>query len=258
MSIWIIGISGDSGSGKSTLSNAIKNVFDDAFVLECDRYHKWERSSINWKTYTHLNPVANDILSMQNDIFNLKNGIPIYQKNYDHKTGKFTEMEEIKPSKNIVVTGLHALYCEDKNLYNFKIFLDTDKRLKTKWKIQRDVIERNYEMEKVILQIKNREWDFKNFIYPQKNKADLIVNFFPISENNIGLRLYLNSFYDTKDIDTILNTSKIFYKKIQKNKSIYYEFKDDSSTSNLKDSVPIIRGDFYDYIVFFILKLRRK
>jgi len=37
-------ICGDSGSGKSTLSNILQEYFSNSFVLECDRYHKWERN----------------------------------------------------------------------------------------------------------------------------------------------------------------------------------------------------------------------
>jgi ABC-type multidrug transport system fused ATPase/permease subunit len=37
-----IAITGDSGSGKTTLSNIIKQLFNNSFILECDRYHKWE------------------------------------------------------------------------------------------------------------------------------------------------------------------------------------------------------------------------
>ena len=56
-----IAITGDSGSGKTTISNAISNTYTNSILLECDRYHKWERDNINWNNYTHLNPDANYI-----------------------------------------------------------------------------------------------------------------------------------------------------------------------------------------------------
>ena len=59
-----IAITGDSGTGKTTISNILKELFSDSFVLECDRYHKWERNDENWKKYTHLNPDANYITKM--------------------------------------------------------------------------------------------------------------------------------------------------------------------------------------------------
>ena len=52
----VFAICGDSGSGKSTLSNLLKISFTDSFLLECDRYHKWERGDINYDKYrTKLN-----------------------------------------------------------------------------------------------------------------------------------------------------------------------------------------------------------
>jgi len=65
----VISISGDSGVGKSTISEALKELFKNPFILECDRYHKWERDSPNWKQFTHLDPSANFIMKMNNDIF---------------------------------------------------------------------------------------------------------------------------------------------------------------------------------------------
>ena len=42
--------------------------------MECDRYHKWDRHDTNWNNYTHLNPDANYITKMCDDVFDLKFG----------------------------------------------------------------------------------------------------------------------------------------------------------------------------------------
>ena len=52
----VFAIAGDSGSGKSTLGDLLKGTFSDSFILECDRYHRWERGHKNWDEVTHLNP----------------------------------------------------------------------------------------------------------------------------------------------------------------------------------------------------------
>jgi len=83
----VFALCGDSGSGKTTLANILKKYFDNAFAMECDRYHRWERGDEKWKAYTHLNPEANFITKMNKDIFDLKIGKEIYQVNYDHSTG---------------------------------------------------------------------------------------------------------------------------------------------------------------------------
>ena len=112
----VFAICGDSGSGKSTLGGLLKKLFNNSFMLECDRYHKWERHDKNWDTTTHLSPKANYITKMSEDIFNLRIGNDIHQVDYDHSTGKFTEKQHISSSDNLIVCGLHSLYTD--SVYN--------------------------------------------------------------------------------------------------------------------------------------------
>ena len=172
-----IAITGDSGSGKTTISNIVKKMFNNSFILECDRYHKWERNNEKWKEITHLNPEANYITKMTTDVFNLKIGQNIYQVDYDHKTGKFTDNELIESSENIVVCGLHSLYIPD-NIINIKIYVDTDDNLRIPWKIKRDISKRGYTIEQIVNQINSRKQDFNNYIYPQREKSDIIIHYY--------------------------------------------------------------------------------
>ncbi len=255
-------IAGDSGSGKSTLGKILKQHFRNSFTLECDRYHKWERGNENWDTYTHLNPDANHIEKMSDDIFDLKIGKTIYHVDYDHSTGKFTEKENIDPSENIIVVGLHSLYTKDHTPYNLKIYIDTDKNLKNKWKIKRDVKERGYILAKVLNQIKKREEDYKKYVDPQKESSDIIINFF--TDNNVDptnidevcniyLRLLIKNEYN---VSQIINEIKIF-------NNIEVEEKNDRYEIIIKEYKPLPifdtfitkSDDFYDYILFFILNL---
>ena len=171
-----IAITGDSGSGKTVISNILKELFDNSFILECDRYHKWERDDEQWNKFTHLNPEANYITKMQNDVFDLKIGNNIYQVDYEHNTGKFTDNKLIESANNIIVCGLHSLYL--KNIIDLKIYMDTDNNLRIPWKIKRDIIKRGYSIEKIIEQIRVRDEDFKKYIFPQKVDADLIINLY--------------------------------------------------------------------------------
>ena len=54
-----------------------------------------ESQNILWEKYKHLNPKANFLTKMKNDVFDLKIGKNIYQVNYDHTNGKFTDKKEI-------------------------------------------------------------------------------------------------------------------------------------------------------------------
>jgi uridine kinase len=193
---------------------------------------------------------------MNEDIFNLKVGNSIYQVDYNHKNGKFTENKIIDPSENTIVCGLHSLYQENENLYDIKIFIDTDDELKTKWKIERDVNERGHKLENVLAQIEKRREDYLKYIYPQKYKSDIVINFFPLNDE-IGLRFFIKKYFN---IDSILQNFK--------NKNINFIFDSNESDFNTitfnnykkvdfwENSLIPKFNDFYDYIIFFILNLK--
>lgn len=271
-----IAVTGDSGSGKSTLSNLINNIFTDTLHIECDRYHKWDRTDPKWKEMTHLNPKANYLMKMREDFFDLKIGNDIYQVDYDHSTGKFTQPNEIKSKSNIVLCGLHTLY--DKEItqnMNLNIYLDPDQELKKSWKIQRDIIKRGYTVDQVLEKIKSREEDFKKYISPQKELADMIINYYTVDnlkyyqinkDTKIGLKLYINKncleslifFFDKEKIE---NTTGIITKK---NKVYHYlDLKTDQELVKSKlinyikeSNIQILRPDIgYNLIIQIIISL---
>lgn len=182
----IIAICGDSGSGKSTLCRLIEPILpkSEKLVLETDRYHKWERGDDNYKSFTHLNPYANHLEKMSEDVYRLKICDNIYTVDYDHKTGKFTPIENIEAKTNVILCGLHTLYIDKvQNLLNLKIFMDTDRELIKHWKIKRDVEQRGHNLEKVLDSIRNREPDYYKYIDIQKQNADVIIRFYLDSAN---------------------------------------------------------------------------
>ena len=224
-----IAITGDSGSGKTTITQILKKIFNNSFILECDRYHKWERNNKNWENYTHLNPEANFITKMENDVFDLKIGNNIYQIDYDHKTGRFTDKELIESKENIIVCGLHSLYLPD-NIINIKIYMDTDENLRIPWKIKRDIIKRGYKIEKIYEQIINRKYDFDKYIKIQREKADIIINF------------YTDNIFDINNFD--INFEPNIYLKI----GIKPSYNIESFTDKLTiEKVQIIDGFFFLY-----------
>tara|TARA_Y100000991_G_C21959975_1_gene343975 strand:- start:151 stop:1539 length:1389 start_codon:yes stop_codon:yes gene_type:complete len=264
----IIAICGDSGSGKSTLIEYIDKMFKEKTLkIEGDRYHKWERGDPHWNEYTHLNPKANYICKLKEDTFNLKIGENIYQVDYNHSTGKFTNKQLIKSSKNIIICGLHTLYDDYTNkILNLKIFLDTDKNLKYYWKIKRDISERGYTVEKVLEKIKQREKDNIEFIEPQKFNSDIILGFFTDNDFNYkildkkpNIYLKITSAKDCLDFIRILDKYNIDY-SIQKygNKIsiIFYKIQDNFNSVLLyysKNEINIWKNDYFTIIIAFLL-----
>ncbi|MGJ0457058.1 hypothetical protein NG782_10200 [Aliarcobacter cryaerophilus] len=185
----VIGIGGDSGVGKSTLLNNLeKLVGSDKFLqIEGDGEHKWERGDENWNKFTHLDPKANHIHKQAEAIYHLKHNEIIFRSEYDHHTGKFTEAQKVEPKEFIVIAGLHPFYLPKlrKNI-DLKIFIDTDENLRRHWKIIRDTKKRGYSIEKILEQIEARMGDANKYIYPQKDFADMVINFFSINSFDLG------------------------------------------------------------------------
>jgi uridine kinase/Gpi18-like mannosyltransferase len=183
-----IGIGGDSAVGKSSLLNNLRDLLGDKVLqIEGDGEHKWERGNENWKKYTHLDPKANYMHKQADAIYSLKHNKAIFRKEYDHSTGKFTEALKVEPKEFIIIAGLHPFYLPKlRRNIDIKIYIDTDESLRRHWKILRDTKKRGYSIQNILSQIEIRMDDAKKYIYPQKNFADLVLNFFPINKIQPG------------------------------------------------------------------------
>ncbi|NOU87914.1 uridine kinase [Paenibacillus sp. LMG 31460] len=189
LSAFTIGIGGDSGSGKSTLLHDIKLLLFHKRILEIegDGDHKWERGDINWESYTHLNPKANFLHRQSEHLTALKRGENVERVIYDHNTGTFSSPIITKPNDFIVLSGLHPFYLPKmrKNI-DLKIYIETEEKLRSHWKVLRDTNKRGYSKEKVLQQINIRLPDAQKYIHPQKSYADLIITYFSDQDFPIG------------------------------------------------------------------------
>jgi len=177
----VIAIAGDSGSGKSTILESVNIMLPRNLgsILETDGYHKWERNHENWKQLTHLNPDANHLEKMTDDIYLLKSGEIIEHIDYNHTTGKFTDSYIFKMNKILLLCGLHTLYKKElRNTIDYKLYINTEYELKRFWKIQRDMKKRKYTFEKATSSFLSREKDYKLYIEPQIEFADIIFHYF--------------------------------------------------------------------------------
>ncbi len=184
-----IGIGGDSGVGKSTLLNNLEKLLgaDKFLQIEGDGEHKWERGDENWNKFTHLDPKANHIHKQAEAIYELKHNQTIYRSEYVHSNGKFTQPLKVEPKEFIVIAGLHPFYLPKlrKNI-DLKIYIDTDENLRRHWKILRDTKKRGYSIEKILHQIESRMDDAKKYIYPQKDFADIVIQYFSTDAFELG------------------------------------------------------------------------
>ena len=195
----VIGIAGDSGSGKDTLSKSLIQLFgsDSVTHISGDDYHLWDRDAPIWQHMTHLNPRANDLLSLHGDISSLIKGKPTQRPTYDHTTGRFTSPRKLQERDIIIVSGLHALSSKILyHQYDVSIFLDMEDDLRSYFKLVRDVNERSHSRKSVMETMEKRRPDSEKFIKPQASNADLIFRLYSVNRDDLNAN-------DHKNISTI-------------------------------------------------------
>lgn len=177
---YLIGLSGDSGSGKTTAASLLQDVFGakNTALLQGDDMHKWERGNDMWKTFTHLDPRANNLHTDLLQAIRLKDGAPVNRSHYDHSLGRFTLPEKLESKKVIIIEGLHSLYLSKmRDVLNLKIFLKPDENLRVHWKLVRDMKERGYSKEKIMAEVRAREEDSEQYIEVQEKYSDIVIAF---------------------------------------------------------------------------------
>lgn len=177
--IYIIGVAGDSGSGKTTFTESIRQVFGPLFVssITLDDYHLFDRKERKELGITPLNPKANNIAKLEEDISRLKQGLPIDKPVYDHLTGSFKDSVPFIPTRIIILEGLHTLFTPKlRSLIDIGIYVDPKKEVKTLWKTERDSTKRGYSIAELEKEIIEREPDYISYILPQREWADVIIS----------------------------------------------------------------------------------
>ena len=177
----IIGVAGGSGSGKSTLTRKLKEMFGDAVTLmNHDDYYKAqddvpfaERCKRN---YDHPDAFDTDLLI--GHLQALKAGQPVECPVYDYSQhNRSKETRVVDPAPVILVDGI--LILENKalrDLFDIKIFVDTDADVRVLRRIVRDTKERGRSLDSVINQYLNTVKPMHEaFVEPSKKYADIIV-----------------------------------------------------------------------------------
>jgi phosphoribulokinase len=183
----ILGIVGDSAAGKTTLTKGIAQVLgeEDVTVICTDDYHRYDRQQRAEMGISALHPDCNYLDIIQQHLGLLRTGQAILKPIYNHKTGTFDPPVYIKPSKYVIVEGLLGYSTRGmRDSYDVKVYLAPPEPLRATWKIKRDTAKRGYTSDQVLEQLQKREPDSEAFIRPQRQWADVIVTFYPSSEES--------------------------------------------------------------------------
>ena len=178
----IIGIAGGTGSGKSTLVQEIAAEFkDDSVSLLSHGYYYKAHDDMPFEQRCKLNydhPNAYDTDMLVEHLQLLKQGLPVHRPVYDfsdHNRAK--EVVEVKPAKVIIVEGILIFADETlRDLFDIKLFVDTDADVRILRRILRDVEERGRTLESVVTQyLTTVKPMHEQFVEPSKKYADIII-----------------------------------------------------------------------------------
>lgn len=177
----LIGIAGGTGSGKTTLTRHLKEHFGDAVtVIGHDSYYKRqegktyeERAQVN---YDH--PAAFETELLVEHLRQLKAGhsvqCPVYSYVEHNRTD---ETVTVVPNKVIIVEGILIFQNPAlRDMFDIKIFVETDADVRILRRCLRDVEERGRTLQSVVTQyLTTVKPMHEAFVEPSKRNADIIV-----------------------------------------------------------------------------------
>jgi len=178
----VIGIAGGSGSGKTTVAQVILQRVgpEQIAFLQHDAYYKdlsglppVQRAEVN---FDHPNSLESELLIRH--IKQLRSGQAVDVPIYDFSTHSRTERTYIvQPRPVILVEGI--LIFAEKNLremFDVKLFVDTDSDIRFIRRLQRDIAERGRTTDSVIHQYLTTVRPMHlEFVEPSKRYADVII-----------------------------------------------------------------------------------
>ena len=181
MSTILIGIAGGTGSGKTTLTRHLKEHFgQEVTVISHDNYYKRqdgktyeERAKVN---YDHPSAFDTDLLIEH--LRQLKAGhsiqCPVYSYSDHNRTDRTVE---IFPTKVIIVEGILIFQNPTlRDMFDIKIFVETDADVRILRRALRAVEERGRTLQSVVTQyLTTVKPMHEQYVEPSRKYADIVV-----------------------------------------------------------------------------------
>ena len=199
----IVGVAGGTGSGKTTLAKKVcEGVGSGASLVQHDWYYKNQsmltREELAMVNFDHPDALDNELLIRQLEA--LKRGKAIQAPIYDFKThARAVETLEIKPNKVIVVEGILLFAIDElRDLFDIKLFVDTDADIRVFRRVRRDIRERGRDFESIRRQYYETVRPMHlRYVEPSKRTADLIIP--EGGQNRIALEMIIERFKNFLD-----------------------------------------------------------
>jgi uridine kinase len=178
----LIGIAGGSGSGKSTVARNVASALGAASVAFIDMdayYHSAAHLSMDARrkiNFDHPNAIDWDLLLAQLSALAARKAID--KPEYDFATHTRSEKTtHVAGADVVVVDGILVLTDPRvRDLFDVKVFVDTDADIRFIRRMQRDLAERGRPVDEIVAQYLNTVQPMHlEFVEPSKRYADVIV-----------------------------------------------------------------------------------
>jgi len=186
----LIGITGESACGKSTICYQIKETIENlalpAAIISADHYFNdisefikqyGDFDSLRDNGYDVDAPESFQLDLLKSDLETLSLGEDVKTPQYlvDGRGISVSNSIPVKAEKIIVVEGMATMYRDVKNIFDIKIYIETDAEERRQRFLQR-AIGRNQNAENA-----EKHWDYvqtagQKYVIPAKNDADMIIN----------------------------------------------------------------------------------
>ncbi len=178
----VIGIAGGTGSGKTTVAQVILErvgaqhialLPHDAYYKDLSQLPLAQRAQVN---FDHPNSLDTELLIQHVQL--LKQNQPIDLPVYDFKTHSRTAKTIRMESQPVILVEGILIFAEPalRNLFDVKIFVDTDADIRFIRRLERDIAERGRTSVSVIQQYLSTVRPMHlEFVEPSKRYADVII-----------------------------------------------------------------------------------
>ncbi len=180
--IFLIGIAGGSGSGKSTFSKSLAQLSkDNILLISCDNYYRAndtmtheERKALNFDA-----PEALELDLLKEHLSLLKAGHSVEAPMYDFTAHtRLKETTHLTPKPIIILDGI-LIFSDPalRELFDLKVYVDTDADVRILRRTKRDMEERGRKFDDIMDQyIETVKPMHEKYVEPTKAFADVIIN----------------------------------------------------------------------------------
>ena len=195
----LIGITGESASGKSTICRELKNLIEQlsmpVSVLSTDNYFNdiselikkyGDFDNLRDNGYDIDSPANFQLSLLKQDLINLSEGNNIKAPRYiPNGTGvSVPQSLDIQSDKLIVVEGIATMYEDVKDIFDVKIYIETDLDTRRRRFMKRAIEERN--QNEINAQ---KQWDYivdagVKYVQPGRSSADFVL------DGNVNLKYF--------------------------------------------------------------------